>query len=236
MKAVLVIALIGLLGVSELQAQKNGILRIKGGPNWQHSVPMPDRYRYPQFREGKVEYRNGQSAAGRFNYNILIGEMQFIDPKGDTLSLANETLVRSVQLAETGYRYDPKYGFVELLADYSAVRLAFKPIFKTLRAEKNGAYNQSSGTSSITQYKSFIGGSGQLSRLEQEGDLLLEKDVVYLMIDQNNRFYRISKSAVLKLFSKSRSAIEDYLKAESIDFKKEEDLKRLLQFCSTLTS
>ncbi|MGA0560317.1 hypothetical protein ACO2Q8_26875 [Larkinella sp. VNQ87] len=217
-----------------LWAQQTAIIRIKGGPNWQRSVPLSDRYRFPQFQTGTITYTTGQSASGRFNYNVLLGEMQFLDPKGDTLSLANEQTVRQVQVGESRFHYDPKIGFVEILADYNPIRLAFKPIFKTVRAEKNGAYNQSSGTSSIAQYKSFIGSSGQLSRLEQEGDLLLEKDVLYGLIDQNNRFDKINRSTILKRFSKHKTAIEAYLKAESIDFKKEDDLRKLLQFCSTL--
>lgn len=224
------------MSLAALWAQPAPILRIKGGPNWQRSVPMQERYRYPQFRAGTITYLNGQTAEGRFNYNILVGEMQFIDAKGDTMALANETTIRSVQVAETAFRYDDRYGFLEVVADYQPVKLAMKPIFKTVRAEKNGAYNQSSGTSSITQYKSFIGRTGQLSRLEQEGDVLLEKDVLYLMIDQNNRFYRLNKGSILKVFPKNKAEIEAYLKAEPIDFKKPEDLKKLLQFCSALSS
>lgn len=235
MKALLGFAVIGIISVSGLQAQHKGTIRIKGGPNWQQSVPIQERYRFDQFRDGKITYLNGISATGRFNYNILIGEMQFINPRGDTLSLANENTVLWIQVAEKSYRYDIQYGYIEVLEDYKSVKFAFKPIFKTVRAEKYGAYNQSSGTSSITQYKSFIGSSGQLSRLEQEGDLLLEKDIVYFLIDKNNRIHKITKSTVLKVFANSKPAIETYLKTQSIDFKKEDDLKKLLQFCSTLS-
>ncbi|GAB3264118.1 hypothetical protein GCM10027347_30990 [Larkinella harenae] len=234
MRISLVILGIGLFNVTLLRAQDFGVVRIKGGPNWQQSVPLQDRYRYAQFRPGTIAYVNGQRATGPLNYNILIGEMQFIGPRGDTLAVANESTIRAIQIDETSFRYDPRYGFVEIRADYPTVLLAFKPLFKTVRAEKNGGYNQSSGTSSITQYKSFVGSSGQLSRLEQEGDLLLEKDVLYGLIDQNNRFHKITKSTVLKLFWKHKPAIEAYLKTEVIDFKKEADLKKLLHFCSTL--
>ncbi|RAK02814.1 hypothetical protein LX87_00934 [Larkinella arboricola] len=235
MKTILLMIGIGLFHSAVLWAQTAPTIRVKGGPNWQRSVPFEERYRYPQFRTGTITYRNGLAATGRFNYNILIGEMQFIDAKGDTLALANENTIRAVQVAQTTFVYDQKYGFMEVTADYNTVKLAMKPIFKTVRAEKNGAYNQSSGTSSITQYKSFIGSTGQLARLEQEGDLLLEKEVVYLVIDPNNRFYRLSRGSILKIFPKNKSAIEAYLKAESIDFKKEADLKKLLQFCSELS-
>ncbi|MFD1145204.1 hypothetical protein ACFQ4C_29000 [Larkinella insperata] len=236
MKTILLIVAMGFFNPVRLWAQTLPTIRVKGGPNWQRSVPFPERYRYPDFRTGTLTYLNGLTATGRFNYNILIGEMQFIDPRGDTLALANETTIRSVQVAEVAFLYDQKYGFMEVTAEYLPVKLAMKPIFKTVRAEKNGAYNQSSGTSSITQYKSFVGSTGQLARLGQEGDLLLEKDVVYLVIDQNNRFHRLSKGTILKIFSKNKSAIEAYLKTESIDFKKERDLRKLLQFCSELSS
>ncbi|MFC5410971.1 hypothetical protein ACFPMF_16750 [Larkinella bovis] len=235
MKTSLLILGLGLLNATLLRAQDFGILRIKGGPNWQQSVPIRDRYRYEQFRQGIIAYGNGQRATGQLNYNILIGEMQFIVPNGDTLAVDNESTIRAIQIGENSFRYDPKYGFMEIRADFQPILLVFKPIFKTIRAEKNGGYNQSSGTSSISQYKSFIGSSGQLSRLEQEGDLLLEKDMLYGMIDQNNRFHKLTRSTVLKVFAKHKPLIETYLKTEMIDFKKEGDLKKLLHFCSTLS-
>lgn len=159
MKTRLLILGIGLLNATLLRAQDVGILRIKGGPNWQQSVPIRDRYRYEQFRQGIITYNNGQRASGQLNYNILIGEMQFIAPKGDTLAVANEHTIRAIQIGENSFRYDPKYGFMEIRADFQPILLVFKPIFKTIRAEKNGGYQQSSGSSSITQYKSFIGSS-----------------------------------------------------------------------------
>ncbi|WP_128545987.1 hypothetical protein [Larkinella soli] len=236
MKTIICLSGMILLLSGTLRAQNPGVIRVKGGPNWQRSVPLGERYRYPQFKNGKITYTSGQTATGRLNYNILIGEMQFIDIKGDTLSLANETTVREVEVGESRFRYDPKFGFIEVISEHPAASLTMKPVFKTVRAEKNGGYNQSSGTSAISQYKSFIGSNGQLSRLEQEGDLLLEKDVVYLMVDRNNRFYRLNRATVLKTFPKSRSEIDAFLKAESIDFKKEADLKKLLQFCSSLSN
>ena len=47
-------------------------------------------------------YRNGVSGAGQLNYNRLLGEMQFIDPKGDTMALADEQNVAHVTIGQRG--------------------------------------------------------------------------------------------------------------------------------------
>ncbi|WP_234734695.1 hypothetical protein [Tellurirhabdus bombi] len=233
MKAILLTIGIGLMSAANLWAQQ--IIRVKGGQNWQKSIPLEERYRYRQFLPGKITYLKGEPATGRLNFNILLGEMQFIDARGDTLSLANEQAIKEIQVGENAFAYDSKNGYVEIIAAHKTVKMGVKPVFKTVRGEKNGGYGQSSGTSSITQYKSFAGSNGQLARLEQPGDLLLEKDVIYLLIDQNNRFYKFTKASLLKIYAKYKSELEAYLKAQNPDFKKEEDLKKLLLFCADLT-
>lgn len=222
---------IGLLACHTLHAQ--AIIRVKGSANWQKAVPVADRYRYSAFQPGTISFVNGRSATGPLNYNLLLGEMQFVNAGGDTLSLADEQNIQTIQVGETRYVYDVRHGYLEVLADYGRLKLTNRLLLKPARADKMGAYGQSSGTSSIAQYKSFAGSNGQMTRLEQLGDVLLEKTAEYLIVDANKRVHRTNEAAILSLFAKDKSALRTYIKAQNINFQNEEDLRKLLMYASS---
>lgn len=222
---------IGWLACHTLRAQTT--IRVPGGPNWQKTVPAAQRYRYSAFQPGTLTFVNGTSATGQLNYNLLLGEMQFINPAGDTLSLADEYNIQAIQLGESMYVYDVRHGYLEVLAEYGTLKLTSRLLFKPVQADKTGGYGQSSGTSSIAQYRSFAGGNGQLTRLEQSGDLLLKKVEDYLLVDANKRVHKTNESAILSLFSQHKPALRAYIKAQNIDFRSEEDLRKLLTYASS---
>src|SRR6476661_4193308 len=59
---------------------------IKGGNDaWDNF--MKEIFLYPSFEPGVVEYKNGQRFKSNMNYNKALGAIQFIDEKGDTLSM-----------------------------------------------------------------------------------------------------------------------------------------------------
>ncbi|GAB3916257.1 hypothetical protein [Larkinella terrae] len=234
MKTVLFTLGIGLMTQGAILAQSTEVIRVKGGIGGEKAVPFTARYRYEQFRSGKVMYLNGTVATARFNYNILLGEMQFIDSRGDTLALADEPVVRLVGVGDDVFLHDRKKGYLEIIADYSTVKLVTRQGLKMARTERMGGYDQSNGTGAITTYQSYSSGNMSVSQLERKGDLVLIKGRDYFMIDRNNRSFSATKSNLLKVFGKHRPLVTDYLVRESIDFKREDDLKKLLRYCSEL--
>ncbi|GAB2556093.1 hypothetical protein GCM10027190_02690 [Spirosoma areae] len=229
----------GFASACAVLAQAPDVIRIKGGVGGEKAVPFTKRYRYNQFQPGKLLYQNKTVAAALFNYNILLGEMQFIDSSGDTLALASEPVVRLVSIGgatspENVFWYDPKNGYLEIMAEYSTVNLAIKQGLKMARSERQGGYEQSTGTSSIREYQSYSSGSTSVNRLDAKGDLLLIKDRTYFLIDQNGRSYPANRAAVVKLFGKHREQVTAYLAREPVDFKQIDDLKKLLRYCSEL--
>lgn len=55
---------------------------------------MTEIYRHPEFKTADILLKDGTPARASVNYNSLHGEMQFIDPKGDTLSVADEKNIK----------------------------------------------------------------------------------------------------------------------------------------------
>lgn len=214
------------------QAQKQ--IRVKAGDNVVNAIPMADRYRYPQFTTGNVVYRNGISGAGQLNYNRLLGEMQFIDPKGDTLALADEQNIAYVTIGSNRFYVNPGKGCPEVIADHGAVKLAKQVVLKSMRTEKKVAYGQSSGASSVATVQPYSNNSS-VHRIESTGDQMVKEDISYFVVDQNDRYYLLNKSAIFKVFPKHKKAIETYLNENPIQFTEEADVKKLIQFCSELS-
>ena len=142
------LALLGWIASGQYaQAQKQ--IRVKADTDVKTAIPMADRYRYPKFMVGNVVYRNGVSGAGNLNYNRLLGEMQFIDAKGDTMALADEQNIAYVTIGSDRFYVNPGKGCPEVIADHGTVKLAKQVVMKSMRAEKKVAYGQSSGASSV---------------------------------------------------------------------------------------
>lgn len=214
-----------------VHAQKQ--IRVKSDTDINRAIPMSDRYRYPQFMAGSVVYRNGVSGGGRLNYNRLLGEMQFIDNKGDTLALADEQNVAHVMIGPTRYYVNSGKGCLETISEHGPLKLARQTVFKSMRSEKKVAYGQSSGASSVATVQPYSNNSS-VHRIEATGDQMVKEETTYFMIDQNERFHLLNKNTLYKVFPKHKKAIEAYLNEQSIQFSQEADLQKLLQFCSEL--
>jgi hypothetical protein len=235
MKAKVLLLLLFFITCDHLSAQEAKTFRVKAGEVPEKAIPNSDKYRYKTFLAGSVLYKNDKSSPAKLNYNHLLNEMQMITPKGDTLSLANEIAIKQVNVGDNFFYYDIEHGYVELLADYAPEKLAVRRIMKVIRSEKTGGYGQSSGVSSIRNISMIPGSNSQVFKLQTPGDLVLATDVSYYIIDQNSRFHLVTKSNIIRLFSGHKKVIDKFMKDNRIHVNKEEDLKKLLQFCTQLT-
>lgn len=225
---------IWLCGSNLAQAQASKTFRVKDGEEATKVIPAQLKYRYPEFQEGKVVYLNGKFSAAAFNYNLLLGEVQFIHPKGDTLSLAAEAALRFVEIGESTFLYDHKHGYLEVVGIFPSLKLGRSQRLRFAGAEKVGAYNQSTGVSSIRNTSSYVSNNSQMYNLKQKGDVIFSEEVNYFLIDKNNQAFKADKSTMFKVFPQHKKAISAFLKENSLELNKEEDLKKLLQFCTSL--
>ncbi|MFN2439425.1 MAG: hypothetical protein ABR503_09520 [Chitinophagaceae bacterium] len=74
-----------------LSAQEDKFFKIRPGQKIIDVIPQNELYAYSQFTPGTILFRSGKYARALINYNVLNETIQFIDPKGDTLAVADET-------------------------------------------------------------------------------------------------------------------------------------------------
>ena len=213
-----------------LHAQDTTIL-VKAGMSVNESVSITDLYQYPQFVYGKVFFKSGDSAVAKLNYHRLLDEMLFIDPKGDTLSIANAAMIRSIHTNNDVYYYDN--GYVKLIKDSNGIKLASKQTLRVSGKDKIGAYGMANPTSAIDSYGTLIDQRGIYNLVPRE-DITLAKKTEYYFGDKYNQFVWATRKNLLQQFSKQSKTLNAYLKDNNIDLNNSVDLEKLLQFLASL--
>ncbi len=211
-------------------AQDSSIV-IKAGTRFNESVSMRDLYQYPEFVYSKVFTKSGDSTSAKLNYNRLFDEMQFIDFKGDTLSIANGAMLRLIRINEDVFYYDN--GYVRLIKDTNGIKLASKETLKVSGKTKIGAYDMANPTSAIDSYGALIDQRGVYKLVPRE-DILLAKKTEYYFGDKYNRFVWATRKNLLRQFSDQSGTLNAYLKENNVNLNSREDLEKLLRFLARL--
>ena len=233
MKALLLLLFI-LIGYCGLSAQ-DSIVTIKAGNKVRDVLTPADIFYYPQFTSGKVFFRDGRKAMAKMNFTRLYDEMLFINPKGDTLAVADEKTIKFIIVDQDTFYYDE--GYVRIIVDYGDVKLAEKQIWVVADTRKIGTHNKSTSTVAITPLSNYsddgIARAKSYDLLINE-DMVIRKETQYYFGDQNNHFVRAGKKKLLLLFPKEQLDLENYLKENKVNFDKKDDLKKLAQFLGQL--
>jgi len=231
---VLLLLLFILIGYCGLSAQ-DSIVTIKAGNKVRDVLTPADIFYYPQFTSGKVFFRDGRKAMAKMNFTRLYDEILFINPKGDTLAVADEKTIKFIIVDQDTFYYDE--GYVRIIVDYGDVKLAEKQIWVVADTRKIGTHNKSTSTVAITPLSNYsddgIARAKSYDLLINE-DMVIRKETQYYFGDKNNHFVRAGKKKLLLLFPKEQLDLENYLKENKVNFDKKDDLKKLAQFLGQL--
>jgi len=186
-------------------------------------------YRFPKFAQGKIFFRDGRISTSLLNYNFLTAEIEFISPQGDTLAIADDlapTIKYLLIDSATFYYYN---GYLEKVMENSNGKVLKRQQYLVERKDKLGSLNQAS-TGAIDTYSSLSdNNSGVMPyNLVVRQNITLAIKTELFLGDLYDDFRISTKKNLLKMFSKKKDAIEDFLKTHHVDFNNEEDLKNLL--------
>jgi hypothetical protein len=209
-------------------AQAPPMYQVSAGEIATDIIPSQEIYRYPSFTDGYISFHNGMLPSMKLNYSLLFNEMEFIGETGDTLAIANVQDIKEISIGEHQYFYLPKTGFVEVIAEMPQASLARNQSWQIKdRKDLIPRGLQWGRSPEIPTYR-------QVLTHKAPKDLKIRKETAYFIRDKNGRFYPAKQSTFRHLFRRNRHAVTDYIKAQKTNFRQEEDLLQLLEFCNQL--
>ena len=187
-------------------------------------------FKYPQFVNSKLVYRDNAVMDARLNYHRLNEQMFFINAKGDTLILAQPELFSMFILAQDTFFYaDKSYAF--LVTHFPEVNLAKKESITLVGKEKKGAYGTYSAVSSVNSERTFTTDEmPQVTWLNLDENAVYKREAKYLLKDRHHNFFVVNRKNFYNLYSKQEKELKEYLQTNKVDFTKEEDILALMDF------
>lgn len=223
----LISCLFALICYTGVPGQKKTFVTVQAGSNIMDVLPASEIFFYPHFTSGKVFLKNGPGTETKLNYNRLVDEMHFIDQKGDTVALDNESDVKYIVVGNDTFCYDG--GYVRLISSGKFVKLAIRDVWVISETRQRGAFNTTNNSVSMLSFKTMQEG-GRLYDLVVNEDIILKKTEKYYFGDNFNHFVVAGKTNLLMLFPKEERRIGIYLKDNKINFNNKAHLEKTVQF------
>ncbi len=217
-----------------VNAQNREVVQAVSGEDLAKKVSYHIQYLFPEFTDGNVYYTGQPRGAGKMNYNMLLGEMQFIDTDRTVYSLSNVQDVIMVTIDNHKFYPFNDKEFVEELLTTDKIQLQVRRKGKTIPRSKEGAYGIQTSTSSVTTYNS-VNLNDQTHQLTVKENVMITVDNFYYLVSVNNKRILVkNQKTFTKLFPLNKAQIETYIKEHNIRFDDENDLKNLVEYCSKL--
>ena len=220
---------IALLISFDLQAQYRKSIIVKAGEDIAQAFSPNGFFRFAEFDKG-ILFSRKQSGNSRqlFNYNILSGKVQFINPKGDTLEMTNPGVFDSLMIGKTVFYYVEDLGFLEQLGAAGPVNLVKKTTIK-IKPETVGAYGSTTSTSSIDKIDTYVVG-GRVYNYRVNEDMNLKEMIDWYWITPGRIPQKATRKNLLQLLPRTKQPVaEALIKEQKTNFDKEADLIRLIQ-------
>jgi hypothetical protein len=217
-----------LLSVS-IHAQKYEPVTVRAGMRVLDCFPFKERYRFPEFITGRIQFKTGIYSEAKLNYNLLNSEMEYIKNR-DTLAIANSKNISYIAVAQDTFYYDR--GYLEQISG-GAVKVALKQYIRLKETVHKDSYGTSSSGSATTTYGS-LPSQGNYYKLVANEDLVFQRTLEYYISDSSGGFVPYNKKNVLQLYPQKKDQIKAYLKTNKVDFDSRDDLIRLAGFLKDL--
>lgn len=228
MKVVIVFVCSILIFNLNLSAQKYKTIVVLAGTKMEDYFPVDQRYRYAEFIDGQVVFKNGTFSNVRLDYNYLTGEMAFIQAK-DTLIIAKKKEVLYVVAKDTFF-YDN--GYIELISA-GELRVGLKQYIKIKDILKKGAYGTTNRNSSIDTYKSLWANNNSYSLIPNE-DIEVQMTLEYYLSDSSSGFIPFNRKSAIQLFPQNEDNLKTYIKSNKVDFESRADLLKFADYLRSL--
>ena len=212
-------------------AQNKEIVEAKSGEKLDDKISTHMQYLLPEFTDGYVFLKGMPQSPEKLNYNMLHGEMHFINPENMVLAVGNISDVIMITIA--GRKFFPYNNseFVEELLATNKMQLQVRRKGNIASYSKKGAYGTNSSTSSITSINSFDD-SNRTYNIDVTENVMVSLHNFYYLVVKGKRIQIKNQKTFTKQFPKHVTQIETFVKKQNIRFDNEENLKELVNYCS----
>ncbi len=209
-----------------LSAQQNRVFQINPGQKIIDVIPQSELYAYAQFTPGTILFRSGKYARVLLNYNVYNETIEFIDPKGDTLAVADENNIKMITTHVDTFYYSKAY--VKKIAQYGEWLLAEKQLFSIANKEKIGAMGVTTSASVETPRIFYL--YNQIAKdLTVQEVLTIKKSNILFIGNKFHYFLPVNKKNLMEIYGKRQKEISKYLKVNSVQFSDIKDVRRLME-------
>jgi len=212
-------------------AQIHRTVKVKAGSKLVDYFSHDEMYRYPEFSQGRVVFKDGKYSINDLNYCILTGEMQFINPKRDTLAIINENQIDYVEIMADTFYYDN--GFLEVV-NGKHILMATKQYVKMSNTERPGALGSRPSGIQPSTYVTLYNHIGKSLHMTIQDDIVLSANTDFFIGTKDNGFTLYKKKRVMQLFPDHNALIEKFINEHNINFKDKEKLILLTDYLQTL--
>lgn len=229
MKQYLLIILIFLLNKDVLSQSQT--YKVQPGEAIMQSLPAGVGYLYPSFKQGQVQFKNGNMGSAMMNYSPLLEEMDFINEKMDTMALNDiESMKYIVIEKDTFYRVQ-KF-FVQQIANNREIRLCERRTVALANREKLGGHGELQNGSSIGAIEQLSNSQNPLRQMVAQQVMTFSLDKTYYFGDKYGNFRLANRKNLLDIFGNQYPGLNDFLTVNKINYMKADDMKLVLEFLS----
>jgi hypothetical protein len=193
------------------------------------SVIQNKMYRYPEFKEGKVTFKNGTATIANLNYNVFSGEVEFVKGQ-DTLAIDNMLTISSISIGDDLYFYDQESNsLLQQLEKFRSATLLVKEKYEVADIKSKGAMGSSPSSIAATSATQYTDKS-QTYDLKSSDNYKFKVKTSYYLADLNDHYYEASKRTIIRLYPNAKDALSEYFKTNKVDFDNEAQLRELIQY------
>lgn len=196
---------------------------------------MVNRYLFPEYTRGSVHNLDGSVINSvLLNYDTVSDEMLFVDEvSNEILSIANPASIAYINIDGRQFVFGKKQSFYERIAmddNYFFIQWHSRVQSKG-KAAAYGGYSQ---TTSVDNISSFQSGTGTQHNLKIDEKFTSIPTNTYFLSINNKLKQFVSQKALLKLMKGHENEVNTFIKDEKINFRKGEDVTKLVAYCYEL--
>ncbi len=154
--------------------------------------------------------------------------MLFIAQGKDTLAISQPETVEKIVVGEKTFYFQKQY--LKSIKQGQNFEIAEKPLFAFSDVKKNGAMGTKNSTMSIDAVKFDQSRAMGEARMVANDIITLRKTSWYYFRQNKEAFLLVSKRNLTKVYGKDQ--VQEYMKKNSIDFDKVEDIEKAISHLS----